>query len=199
MTRINFSLVHVLILFNFSVNGGRESLGARGEIFPKEKEMGKVDKIKKKKPPEDGKRGGKREEHPSKERGERRCQRRASPQVLAAGGALEPIRPTSVHKSGCTHNPPLSSFSLSLFFLSSFFISHFFRFNSSCTVSKKSFLLCVKKEISTRYISNCDLRFLQDLINKNKVDNRETGEFLSLSFFFLFEIILDLPVVHNVF
>lgn len=49
-----------------------------------------------------------------KRKRERRCQRRASPQVLAAGGALEPIRPTSVYKSGRTH---IHLFSIFLFFL----------------------------------------------------------------------------------
>ena len=51
-------------------------------------------------------------------------------QVLAAGGAPEPIRPTSVHKSGRTHTLALSlsllSISLSIFFPPLFFFLSLF-------------------------------------------------------------------------
>jgi hypothetical protein len=66
---------------------------------------------------------------------------RVSPQVLvAAGGALEPIRPTSVHKSGRTHHHLYLFFPFPLFLilsLSLFFIV-FFVFLVVFTVSNKN-------------------------------------------------------------
>ena len=118
------------------------------------------------------KRGGKREELRVKREG--RCQRRASPSVGRRWRSTEPIRPTSVHKSGRTHNH-LSSFSslyLSISFILSLFILSFSSlFLSQFVVhsSKTKSFVTIRIFIS-RQISNSDFkRFIQDLIIQNKI------------------------------
>lgn len=114
-----------------------------------------------------------------KRKRERRCQRRASPQVLAAGGALEPIRPTSVYKSGRTH---IHLFSIFLFFL----------FFSPLSLSLYllifypplfCFAACVCKfNPAGSTFDCCVLISFQDFVwGEKPKENRETGEF---SFYF---------------
>jgi hypothetical protein len=105
-----------LVSIFFGWKRERASWRARRDFSTKEKEeMGEVDKnhLRMEKKKKEGRSSSQRE----RER-ETLPTPRVSPQVLvAAGGALEPIRPTSVHKSGRTHHHLYLFFPFPLFLI----------------------------------------------------------------------------------